>query len=241
VTSATWAAVLGGAGVAMVANPVVFLGFGKLIILGAVGGLYSGRRAARALMMARLRKLARGTVDLSRLDSETDGQLMHVRGRVRATETLSSFLHGTPGVYRRMTFAISGRRWVHEAAVDFALIDQTGASVTVEVAGSRLLVEDVVHADYPSPAFTGRELPGSLAEAIDEIRERLSRKPEKPVSAGELMVRDGDEIEVVGYKARVVDQAVMSRLARDTPMRASLRSGRLLPLLISRAALPTER
>jgi hypothetical protein len=43
---------------------------------------------------------------------------------------------------------------------------------------------------------------------------------------------------VVGYKARVVDQTVASRLARDTPMRASLRSGRLLPLLISRVAPP---
>jgi hypothetical protein len=51
-----------------------------------------------------------------------------------------------------------------------------------------------------------------------------------------VLLRNGDEVEVVGYKARRVDPTVAT-LSRQTPMRASLRSGKQLPLLI----LPIRR
>ncbi len=60
-----------------------------------------------------------------------------------------------------------------------------------------------------------------------------TRLPSSPVDASEILLRDGDLVEVVGYKSRTVDPRVQSRLERDTPMRATLRTGRELPLLIS--------
>jgi len=45
-------------------------------------------------------------------------------------------------------------------------------------------------------------------------------------------VRAGDVVEVIGWKDRRVDQRVTDRLGREEPMRATLRSGKTLPLLI---------
>ena len=50
---------------------------------------------------------------------------------------------------------------------------------------------------------------------------------------GEFVLRDGDAIEIVGYKSRTVDPTVATRLERDTPFRATLKGGRNLPLLIA--------
>lgn len=213
--TATAAAILSGGGLAHLA-----------LVLGA-GGLFAGDRLARALALRSLRKLAHGEADLARLTHHTDGDLIHVRGRIHATSTLPSFLHATPSVYRRMTFTISGTRLVHHAAVNFDLLDDTNHPIAIEVAGARLLAPTTDPADYPASVFQSQPLPPSLTRALEG--QALSR----PIPASEILLRSGEQVEIVGYKSRTVDPRVQSRLERDTPMRATLRAGRDLPLLIS--------
>jgi hypothetical protein len=223
-TAALWS------GTALAATAAALFSGGALLhfalVLGA-GGLVASERLARAMSMQRLRKLARGDVDLARLSHQADGELVHVRGRVSARTTLPGFLHGTPAVYRRMTFRLAGARLVHHAAVDFDLIDDTQQPVTIEVAGARLLAPELESAEYPAARFHSQPLTPSLARVM------ATRMPSSPVDASEILLRDGDLVEVVGYKSRTVDPRVQSRLERDTPMRATLRTGRDLPLLIS--------
>jgi hypothetical protein len=180
-----------------------------------------------------VRRLARGQVNLAQLHREADGELVHVRGKVSAQSTLPGFLHGTPAVYRRMSFVFAGTRLVHHAAVDFDLVDEAGELVTVQVAGARLLAPEVEHADYPASRFHDQPLPPTLERLLSGRREALRGA----ISAGELLLRHGDAVEIVGYKSRTVDPRVAMRLARDIPMRATLRAGRELPLLIT----PTNR
>ena len=235
VAGAIWTGVLGSVITAAALGPGLVFILGKGVALAAVGGIYLGDRAARAALKARLGRLARGQVQLDQLAREADGELVHVRGRVRAYSTLPGFLHGAPAVYRRMIFVLGRTKIVHEAAVDFGLVDEAGELITVSVAKSRLLVPETDRADYPDlPKFLELPLPPTLDRAAERARMRLEQKePAPPVSACEFLVRDGDEVEIVGYKTRVVDPTVAMRLERDTPMRAALRSGRELPLLIS--------
>jgi len=51
----------------------------------------------------------------------------------------------------------------------------------------------------------------------------------------EQLLCDGDEVEVVGYRSRAVDQMMQMRLARDTPFRAALQGSSTMPLLIARS------
>lgn len=207
--------------------------YAKLAALVAAGGVFAGDRLARRLMRAQLRRLAHGSADLRRLASEADGELVHVRGRVRARDTLAGFLHGTPGVFRRMAFVLDGKPMVHEAAVDFA-VTAGGEEAIVQVARARILVPQEDPADYPADKFLAPSLPPSLMAATLMLRARLQHKvPRRPISAAEFVLRDGDEVELVGYKTRTIDQTVATRLSRDTPMRATLRSGKVLPLLIT--------
>ncbi|HEX2570309.1 MAG TPA: hypothetical protein VH877_12190 [Polyangia bacterium] len=239
VAGAIWTGVVGTVIAAAALGPGVVVALGKGVALLTVGGIYLGDRAARTALRVRLGRLARGQVRLDALAQEPDGELVHVRGRVRAYEALPGFLHGTPAVYRRMIFVLGGTKVVHEAAVDFGLVDEAGELITVAVAGSRLLLPggggDADRAEYPDlPRFLELPLPPSLGRVAERARlgiERGAAAP--PVSACEFLVRDGEEVEVVGYKTRVVDPTVAMRLERETPMRAALRSGRELPLLIT--------
>ncbi len=69
------------------------------------------------------------------------------------------------------------------------------------------------------------------------LREQLKiargRRAQLSVLASETMLRAGDEIEAVGYKSRKVDLSIVDRMARETPMRATLRGGKDLPLILS--------
>jgi hypothetical protein len=47
------------------------------------------------------------------------------------------------------------------------------------------------------------------------------------------LVCPGDEVEIVGYKTRTIDPTLAGRLPREAPLRATLRSGRELPLLVA--------
>jgi hypothetical protein len=227
VAGTLWAGVAGLLGAAIVvAKPGIFV-YGKGLALLFAGGYYAGDKAAKAALRSRLRRLARGQVDLSRLPAEPDGELCHVRGRVRAQTTLTPLLGGAPCVYRRMVFSLGGARWVHEAAEDFFVEDAGGERVLAEVDGARLIAAE--------PSL--KRYKGAAAEAIVSLSPAVPSTVRDPAKrwadAAEVVLREGDEVELVGYKARAVDPSVASVGFRDTPMRATLRSGRELPLLVA--------
>jgi hypothetical protein len=76
--------------------------------------------------------------------------------------------------------------------------------------------------------------PKPLDRVLDHrARRRAKNKKLGKVRVGEIVIRDGDTIEIVGYKSRTIDPTVATRLERETPFRATLRGGRNLPLLIA--------
>lgn len=228
VSAAIWTGVAGGCLAVSVLNPAAIVVLPKLLVLAGAGGLWVGDRAGRTVLRERVLSLARGEVELPSLDLRSEGELVAVRGRVRAEGTLPGVLHGAPAVFRRLTFMMRGTRMIHEAGVDFGLVDSTGERISVQVRDARLVTPPIELADYPARCFNGFEAPGSLRETI--ARARIGEH--ETVEASEQLVRDGDELRLVGYKTRSVDPSVQSRLERETPMRAALRSGRVLPLLL---------
>jgi hypothetical protein len=239
VVGTVWAGVGGLLGALILFAKHGFIVYGKGIAVLFAGGYVAGDRAARAVLRGRLNKLARGGVDLSKLKQEADGELVHVRGRIKARETLQPLLGDGPAVYRRVVFSVGGERWVHEAAVDFHLVDATGERVLVQVAGAHLVA--------PEPKRTKIEgetahsifeltLDPQLRKSADSAGVRIGRADKSAISAGEIVLRDGDEVEVVGVKTRSIDPTVEMRLMRDTPERATLRSGKELPLIVSPVA-----
>lgn len=236
IVGSVWAGVAGGLVAVVVSGGHVFV-FGKVIVALGAAGYWLGDRAAKGLIGARLGKLARGDVDLARLSNEEDGELVHVRGRVRAGDTVASIVSPDAGVYRRTRVAFEEVEVVDEEAVDFQLVDEAGHAVAVESEGARLLVRDDKLVDMGEPE---RLFPLAVPEAAQRVVQRWKalaqrgklRRPPR-VTASEVVLRPGDLVEVVGYKARKVDPTVVDRLARETPMRATLRAGRELPLILS--------
>jgi len=233
VVGSVWAT-LGGAFAATVwftaGHGVIYVAGKGVLAIGA-GGYWLGDRVSKGIVSRRLAKLASGDVDLSRLSNSTDGDLVHVRGVVRASKTVASRLGGSPGVYRRTRAVFGEQAAIEEEAVDFQLVDAEGHAIGVEVDRARWLVHDgklqkVTLADVESllelPAVQKLVAPGKM------------RRKTPPIRATEVMLRPGDEVEVVGYKSRKVDPTVVDRLARETPMRATLRSGKELPVVILR-------
>src|SRR5262245_10003994 len=85
------------------------------------------RRRAHAVTLAGLRECE-------------EGALVRVTARVHAETSLVGALHGTPGVFRRLVFALGGATWVHERGVDFWLVDDEGSRARVCVGGGRMVV-----------------------------------------------------------------------------------------------------
>jgi hypothetical protein len=171
-------------------------------------------------------------VNLARLAQEPDGALVHVRGHVRAVQTLPGLMAPLPAVYRRLAFSAYGKGFFHEAAVDFMLVNPNGEAIAVHVDGARLLA--------PVPPL--RALVGDEIDRVDRLPFAplvgLKQTRAKDLRGGEMLLQDGAAVEVIGYKSRIVDPTVSARLERETPMRAVLRSGRQLPLLIAPVATP---
>jgi hypothetical protein len=211
--------------------------WGKGIALLGASGYYAGDRVARAVLRRRLWRLARGAVDLTRLAREQDGELVHARGRVRARQTLPALLDGRPAVYRRVVFVVGGVRLVHEAAVDFSIVDEAREEAIVQVEGARLLAPEPRRTRVD--ALCARRIarlplpPRAARDVGDWLSRQGAGMRTGRLDAGEVILSDGDAVEIVGYKTRVVDQTVAARLEREIPMRATLRSGRDLPLLLS--------
>lgn len=218
--------------------------FGKFFVVLGAAGHYIGDRAAKGLIGMRLGKLASGDVDLARLSNQDDGDLVHVRGRVRASTTLRGVLSDAPCVYRRTRASFGEVQVIDEEAVDFQLVDEAGNAIGIEVDGARLLVHDPKLTDVadPEPLFSFATLPAA-ARVVDRYRELLGRGKRRALpgfQAAEVLLVAGDLVEAVGYKARKIDPTVLDRMARETPMRATLRSGRDLPVILSRVVSDPE-
>jgi hypothetical protein len=202
-----------------------------------LGAFYAGDEAARRLLRVRLRSLAQGAVDVSRLPAEPDGQLVHVVGKVRVREPVQGLVSTEPAAFRRVQFNVSSMQLIHEAANDFWLVAD----------GSEPILIETEHARWLAPMGKRTRVDGRLEEAIGslplpsrprrvlEARTRWSelRKHVNRMLISEALLRDGDAIEVLGYKSRTIDATMTSRLERDTPYRATLRGGTKLPLLIA--------
>ena len=236
VAGSLWTGLVGGVAALSILSHVHFFVFGKGLAVLAAGGYVAGDRAARGVLRGRLRKLATGAVDLSRLPAEADGELVHVAGKVRA-------LGGERTVYERVVFSFDGQvRMVHETARDFWLVGD-GEPVLVEVADARLLADGkerhiaadsarAVELEQLPPRID--PLPSGLVRTLQHRDKRRAKgKALGKIRVAEFALRDGDTVEILGYKSRTVDPTVATRLERDTPFRATLKGGRNLPLLIA--------
>lgn len=230
VTGASWAGSVAAAGALTVASAGMLV---HVAALTGAAGVYAGGRLGRAFMLRRLERLARGRLDLVHVGHLEEGELAHVAGKVAATETVTGLLHGVRGVYRRLVFRWRGRRYVHEAAVDFDVVDASGARVKVEVDDARLLLSTRKDtASYPRSLFAGPGLPPSLRAVLgDELR---AGGGGRGIDAVEFVLQPGTPVQVVGYKTQAIDPTLGTRVGHDVPMRAALRSGRV-PLLITPA------
>jgi hypothetical protein len=229
-SGAVWAgtgALIGGA---IALAPPVLASWQMLLGLGVGGGIL-GERVGGAVVQRYVARLAHGEVALARVREAAEGTLVHVRGRVRAEATLDGLLHGVPGVYRRLVFRVTGARWIHEAAVAFDVVDAHGAWIRVEPRGARLLAPVAELMEYPAGAFTGERVTPSVAAVVAGHAGPI-------ITASELVVRDGDEVELVGHKSQIAEVTGHGGSFREPPQRALLRSGNVLPLLVTPATMP---
>jgi len=232
VTGASWVGTAAAAGALTIASAGLLV---HLAALTGVAGVIAGGRLGRAFMLRRLEHLARGQLDLIRVGTLEEGQLAHVAGRVEAGETLRGLLHGVPGVYRRMLFRRGGR-YVHEAAVDFDVVDASGERLRVEVDEARLLIPSRKEtASYPESLFAQAELPPSLRAVF--AGDPPSAGTNRVVEAAEHVLQPGTAVQIIGYKTEAIDPVQGSRIGRGPPTRPALRSGRV-PLLITPALPP---
>jgi hypothetical protein len=220
----------------MMTGPHFIYFVGKMAVALVGAGYWAGDRASKGIIRSRLGKLARGKVDLARLSNEEDGELVHVRGRVRASTTVEGLVSSEPGVYRRTKVRFGDVDVIDEEAVDFYLVDDTGVAISIEVEGAHLVVHDpkVGRTTFPERLFALAQHPGARRMVLryEQMRAR-GRRAQISVLASETMLRSGDEIEVVGYKSRKIDPTVVDRMARETPMRATLRAGKDFALILS--------
>lgn len=220
--------VWGGAGLALVglviANPLAVV-LWKTLALGGVGIAVVGERAGWFVFRRKLARLTRGEVPLDELKRRTEGELVCVRGRIDASAVVTGILHGTPGVYRRMVFQARGL-WVHEAAVDFALVDDAGHRILVQAAGARWMCASRDRMLYPVARLLAEAVPG-------EVRERVTEAKVPAVDASERVLEVGALVQIVGYKTAAPDPEGEVTDYRSPPLRAVLASGDDLPLVIT--------
>lgn len=229
--------VLTGVGAGLLAGlEAAMLGVGYLGTAYTVLGATSGRKWARRALAARIARIARGQADLSSLRAKSDGELVHVRGRIVATETLPGFVYREPAVFRRVLFALGSRHYFfHEAAVHFDIIDESGERLPVQVHDARIVTPELLWEELPPGTHTRlvETIPANLGRAVTRAKERFLADPRGQTLGSELLVRPGDLVDVVGEKSRVPDFSQSERMHREMPTRAILRSGRALPLVVS--------
>lgn len=234
IVGSVWATIGGGLAAGMMFGAHVFV-FGKVFVMIGAGGYWLGDRVSKSVVSSRLAKLASGQVDLARLSNSDDGDLVHVRGTVRATSKVEAMLGGVAGVYRRVRASIGERVLIEEQAVDFELVDAEGNAIVVEADRARWLVNDRILETVSLDQLQAFYDDAKVDKMISNPRRRFGfSSRSNTYKATEAMLCHGDEVEVVGYKSRKVDQRMANRMERETPMRATLRGGKELPVMISR-------
>jgi hypothetical protein len=196
----------------------------------------SVRRLLHWRFKRRFEKVRRGEMRFEQLSNAQDGELCLVRGRVQAQHMVEGVAQAQRGVFRRTHIIVGHLPLVDEQAEDFSLIDHDGERITVDVSEARF--------DEPDPPFRMREdynrfaalpLPRGALNLLSFLETAPQRgRPPIYLFAAESMLEAGEEIDVIGYKSRVVDPTVVDRLARETPMRTILRGGQDLPVILSR-------
>lgn len=230
-------AAVGGAfiGLPVEAALAMILSVGAYMALGGVGIAYlADRQVLRRILQRRVQKLAGGELDLLALRGSKDGELVHVRGRVEADETIPSVLEAEAiGVYRRVRQNVDGLCVLHEDARDFWLVDGSGERIRVEVAESRLVTAGAALAWREVDRATFLSLLDRIPEDVVPTGRVLASSRSRMIHIGEVLVPVGATVDVIGFKSRIPDFSIQERLARETPMRTILRGGGALPLLVS--------
>lgn len=230
-TGAVWgltaAGVLGS--IAIWPGPVFLLWKG--VTAGAAGAMVAGERMGRMALRRKLGQLAAGEVELASLDERREGELVVVEGVIAAEATLRGVITDAPGVYRRMVFDTKSVKYVHEAAMNFALVDNAGKRILVEAAGARWITPRRELVSYPRVRFDEDNTPASVSALL----------PAKPqVEAIEDVLAPGTRVQVVGYKTASADVSGRVVDYRLPPQRATLRSGPALPLVITAVQNPSR-
>jgi len=222
----TWAAVLGGAVGAITLTPLAAALLWKLAVIGGAGTVALGERAARIALRRQLGRMAAGERALADLDTRSEGELVLARGtiEVEREDALRGLLIDATGVYRRVVFKARGT-WVHEAAVDFTLVDERGARIRIEAAGARWLTPERELVTYPGERFV-------RDDATAKVRQLAAGR--QTVEAIERVLPIGAHVQIVGYKTTTADVTGAARDYRLPPQRATLQSGPELPLVIVR-------
>jgi hypothetical protein len=210
--------------------------------LGIIPAAYRFRdHVARSIMRGRMQRQRRSAAYLPASAATSGDELVRVRGRIRAQARIPALVEDRLVVFRRLAFTFYSLRGVHEAGTDFLLDDGSGEPVLIVIDGARLVESDVDPKQFRplDPALLKKlealDPPAALKDCFNDWRIDMERRgPFSPAFGSEQVLCDGDEVEVVGYRCRVVDQTVTARLERDTPFRAALRGGEGMPLLIAR-------
>ena len=135
IRGATWTT-MGAALVGSIAVSPFAAFLWKGILVGGAGAVALGDKVARSSLQKQLTRMSRGELALAELDAREEGELVVVRGTIDEGDTIPGLLIEAEGVYRRMIFK-TWRSWVHEAAVDFTLVDDKGDRILVQAAGAR--------------------------------------------------------------------------------------------------------
>ena len=226
-TAAVWGGSAAALGTSLLVAPALVLVWKGLVLVGAAAAV-AGRQVGQAMFQRQLKKLARGDLALAELDARAEGELVVVRGRIEAAAPLTGLLVDAAGVYRRMVWEPGGR-WVSEAAVDFALVDERGHRVLVQAGGARWLVARREPWAYPATRLDR----DGVAPAI---RQLARTSGQAAIQAAERVLPVGAEVQVVGYKTASADVGGSVVDYRLPPQRATLRSGKDLPLVITLVA-----
>jgi hypothetical protein len=186
-----------------------------------VGGWLTGRSLPR---------FARDEIALGAVAGRDEGTMVAVRGRVEVVEPLRGVLVDVDGACRRMLFVAGmGQMWIHEAATDFALVDDRGDRILVQAGNARWLAIDRETFEYPVARFDRDGVPS-------EVRELARSSGRVTLNAFEQVLAPGTLVQVVGYKTTSADPTGDAHGYRLPPQRATLRSGPKRPLVITRVA-----
>lgn len=224
-------AIWGAAGVALVGTvaiaPMSLLVW-KVFAGGGLGIAVAGQRAGHAVFRRQLTKMARGEVQLAEVGTHDEGTMVVVSGTIEATAPLTGVLRDSAGVYRRMVIKSGGTRWVHEAAVDFALIGDGGHRLLIQAGGARWLAAQPEEMEYPAMRLDRDGVDGA-------VRQLVRANGEPTIEASERILAIGTRVQIVGYKTASADATGEAQGYRLPPLRATLRSGPDLPLVITTA------